>query len=78
MFTILQRWRQEYDFIFYTFFVALWWYWPDDDDDEDKDYKEQLFALIMHFRDFCEMYTTASYNSTLRGEILYVESDICI
>lgn len=42
------------------------------------DYKEQLFALIMHFGEFCEMYTMASYISTLRGEILYVESDISV
>lgn len=38
------------------------------DDDDDEEYKEQLFALNMHFGEFCEMYTMASYISTLCGE----------
>lgn len=75
IFNILQRQRQKYDFIFVPFFVALRWYWHDDDDDDDK---EQLFSLNMHFVEFCEMYTMASYISTLCGEILYVESDISV
>ena len=58
---------------FKTLLVSLGWYCHGDGsdgggDEDDDDDKEQLFALIMHCEDSCELNPTSDVTSVLSAE----------